>query len=377
MTNSIPLTRSQEELMREFYSFPLRRVLFSKTERNFLWNTFKTTRTFPASLNLEVRCPALAAEIAKSLVSGNLVQSAVFSECVYAQGLADHLGLVEFADCASNFTWLDSSIRALLSSYSMVARYMYRSVDGSRMLIQAGGHGGVDGALISVQDKNVFTIEFKEPGAKTSEPDLPKYSEDGEILLTDEWAGRYPQFVPMMKEQVEKGLNFWSLAGTNIHSFTPASVQQAVSENYSGKKFADVICTEDVTGVLTMIPSNQAHIWADVRGEIRPAGRNHYTVWTPLRLEQEIIRLGGSVTSGVVRIDLSKLVSAKPRGGMGISRYKITPLFFVRSADVAQVQGSAMFKLSDVRQLNPTISAHMFFRELRAAAVKPYYMVGG
>ena len=91
------------------------------------------------------------------------------------------------------------------------------------MLIQAGGCGGIDSALITVMDLNVYTIEFKEPGAKTSEPDLPKYGEDGKIVITDDFISRYPQFEAMLREQ--KDLNFLKLwVGTCMHFLMKVSI---------------------------------------------------------------------------------------------------------------------------------------------------------
>lgn len=347
-------------------------MFLSKYERNELWHSFKTNRT-TANLDFDLRCPALVAELNKALESGNLVQSAVFSECVYAQALADHFGLTEFTNYSKNPRWLTPDLESLVRSYNLVVRYIYKDKTGSRILIQAGGHGGVDGALITVINKNVFTIEFKEPGAKTSEPDLPKYREDGNLILTDSWAGSNPQFIPMVREQIESNLNFWEAAGSNIHNFTPVSIQQAVSDNYASKKFADVICVEDKDAILTMIPSNQAHLWADIRGEIRPAGRNHYSVWTPERLRSIIKERGGSIEEGTIRIPSKSLCTVAPRGGVGISRYKIHPLFFVKASDVQISDGVAFFGIEKVRQLNPTIAAHMFFRELKVDTVKSYY----
>ena len=69
--------------------------------------------------------------------------------------------------------------------------------------------------------------------------------------------------------------------GSNVHDFDPRSVNAAVTKNYQAKKFADVLCTEDKDTRLVMLPINQAQLWAKTEGEIRPAGRNHYAVWTP------------------------------------------------------------------------------------------------
>ena len=113
---------------------------------------------------------------------------------------------------------------------------------------------------------------------KASEPDLPKYGEDGKIKITDNFIERYPQFKDMLLEQ--KNLNFFESMGHNINEFSDESVNLAVTNNYR-KKYADVLCTEDCYGNLVMMPVNQISIWANLEGEIRPAGRNHYKVWTP------------------------------------------------------------------------------------------------
>ncbi|QWC15828.1 hypothetical protein KKR89_16440 [Cellulomonas dongxiuzhuiae] len=373
MPPRIPLTRSQEELISEFYSLPIRRLLLTKQRRDQVWRDFKAQRRLPSNLHLEREGPALVAELEKAVQSGRNIQSAVFSECVYAQALADHFSLTEFTNYTLRPRWLTTDIEALLASYNLFARYIYSNAQATRMLIQAGGHGGVDGALISVVDRNVYTIEFKEPSSKTSEPDLPKYGEDGLLTITDEWRVRYPQFVRMVEDA--KGLNFFDVAGSNYHDFLLESIQVAVTENYSGKKFADVICTEDDFGNLAMIPSNQAGRWADTKGEIRPAGRNHYEVWTPGHLAKTIESLGGTVHNGAVQVPLRRLATATARGGgIAISRYKISPLYFVRAVDVVVHGGAAEFSLANVKQLKPTIAAHMFFRGLNAASVRDYYL---
>lgn len=350
----------------------MNRVFLSKSERNILWDSFRANRK-TVDLNSYHKCPALIAELNKALETGRLLQSAVFSECVYAQALANHFGLTEFTNYSKNPRWLTTDLVLLVNSYNLVVRYIYKNKTGSRILIQAGGYGGVDGALITVINKNVFTIEFKEPVAKTSEPDLPKYGEDGNLILTTSWAGNNSQFIPMVREQIEYNLNFWEAAGNNIHNFSPTSVQQAVSDNYTSKKFADVICVEDKDAILTMIPSNQAHLWADVRGEIRPAGRNDYSVWTPKRLRRIINEMGGCIEDSNIKIPFKNLSVVAPRGGLGVSRYKIHPLFFVRPSAVQIVDGVAIFGIEKVRQLNPTISAHMYFRDLKVDEVKSYY----
>ena len=174
----IPLTKLQKEIMQEFYSIEKTRVIYDKKERQGLWQK-STKKVF---LNLEEifkKCPALAHQINKSYKIKNNIQSAIFSECVYAQTLANMFHLNHFINCSEDRHFIPETINHLLQSYHLVPRYCYSSDDKKRMLIQAGGAGGIDSALISVIDLNIYTIEFKEPKAKTSEPDLPKYIENG------------------------------------------------------------------------------------------------------------------------------------------------------------------------------------------------------
>lgn len=369
----VELTFNQRDIMSEFYSATARRILFGKGERDRLWNAAKAS-AIPDSCRDRIRlCPALLHQIEKHAESGLNIQSAVFSECVYAQALADIFRLSVFRNCMDDASFLPQSVAGLLESYSLRPRYAYMTPDGRRMLVQAGGCGGVDSALITVIDLKIFTIEFKEPGAKTSEPDLPKYGEDGALVVTREFLSRYPQFKAMLDEA--SGLNFFSAIGRNVHDFSPESVHASIVGSYCAKKFADVVCTEDERQLLVMLPINQVSIWARTEGEIRPAGRNHYAVWTPAALERFLKDLGASLCDGTVEVSARKLTPVRPRGGHGISRYKINPLFFVRAADVAVDEGTglASFKLAAVRQLNPTIAGKMFFEGLSYDAVKAHY----
>ncbi len=323
----IPLSGQQSKIMKEFYACSKTRVLLDKCKRQDLWR-MATRRNNSLNFDeLKEKCPALEHQIRRSYETGNNIQSAVFSECVYAQTFANMFALPLFVNCAENASFIPEPIIALLNSYSLVPRYVYSSANKGRMLIQAGGCNGIDSALITVLDLDIYTIEFKEPAAKTSEPDLPKYREDGNLLVTKEFLTKYPQFEEMLKEQ--QGLNFFELMGNNMHKFSAQSVHIAVANNYT-KKYADVICTEDAEGYLVMLPVNQISEWADIGGEIRPAGRNHYKVWTPKALERFLKEKNATIEHGMVTIKKKELTERKQRGGNGrVSGYKINPLFFV------------------------------------------------
>ncbi len=314
MNNGIPLTKLQKEIMSEFYSVKPMRVIFDKLERTEFWKKAISRRKDIDYALLDLKCPALSHQIKKSYESSKNIQSAVFSECVYAQTFANMLNLNHFVNCLENTDFIPETIKQLLKSYYLFPRYAYSNEEKSRMLIQAGGCNGIDSALISVIDLNIYTIEFKETVAKTSEPDLPKYNEDGILRVTDDFLIRNPQFEEMLKEQ--KGLNFFEVMGSNINNFSKESVNIAVSNNYT-KKYADVICTEDINGYLVMMPVNQISKWANIEGEIRPAGRNHYNVWTPNTLKKFLHNKNAIFNENTITINIKELGIRAERGGNG------------------------------------------------------------
>ena len=369
----IPLTKLQKEIMQEFYLVPATKVIYNKSERQNLWK-LATARSNSLNFDeLKNKCPALEHQIQKSYQSGKNIQSAVFSECVYAQTFANMMNLDIFVNCYEKKDFIPEPVVRLLTSYHLVPRYVYSTRNRQRMLIQAGGCDGIDSALITVIDLVIYTIEFKEASAKTSEPDLPKYKEDGILVVTEKWIQNNPQFKAMLAEQ--KGLNFFKVMGRNINNFSKESIDIAVSNNYSAaKKYADVICTEDTKGFLVMIPTNQASVWANIEGEIRPAGRNHYNVWTPNALKKFIIQKGGTINGDIVTINKSNLDERRERGGnKKLSGYKVTPLFFVYVNDCVERNGILTFDIKKMQQLNPTIAGKMFFKKLFHKDVKSYY----
>ncbi len=367
-----PLTKMQQEIMREFYSSTPTKVIYNKHERDDLWKSAKNKSEILDLDSIKAKCPALEHRIRISYTLGNNIQSAVFSECVYAQTYANILGLSVFANCCEQPDFIPSKIISLLSSYHLTPRYAYSTEDKCRMLIQAGGCNGIDSALISVSDLNIYTIEFKEPGAKTSEPDLPLYGEDGKLSMTDVWLQDNPQFKAMTDEQTN--LNFFEVMGSNVHNFSQYSVELAVRNNYNTiKKYADVVCTEDRHGKLVMIPTNQISEWAEIKGEIRPAGRNHLPTWTPLALRKFLSDKGAKINGNDVILDKSACGVRKQRGGNKISGYKINSLFFVYAYDCTETDGFLKFDIRAVRQLKPTIAGIILFKNLYYGKVKAYY----
>ena len=367
------LTGRQANLLKFFYSMPNEHVGLAKKDRDLLWKEYKKNYAVPTDPRLKL-FPALLNEIQRAAEKKRPIQSAVFSECVYAQTLANMLGLREFEKCLDEVSNIPPQAQMFIDLHKLKPRYIYKSSHSKELLIQAGGAGGVDSALVRLKSNECFTIEYKEATSKISEPDLPKYSEDGYIASDEEFQAKNSQFEAMLKEQSDRKLNIWEIVGKNVNFFDLTNMRKAVRDNYSAGKFADVICVEDKLGHLTMLPANQVDIWAELRGEIRSAGRNNFEVWTPLKLTQIIKKSGGKVCEGLVTLPSTMFQTSKKRGGNDdVSRYKINPLFFVRKENVTIKNEEIVFKLSDVRQNKPTISVHLRFKNLDINKVRLHY----
>jgi len=369
------LTTLQKRVLKRFYGSPARKISLDKIQRDSIWKSFVQRREIENENLLKHNNPALYAEIARALTKGKNIQPAVFSECIYSQELARIFELSNFQDHLEN-----SSMRVDLSGIenpklgSLTIRYSYQNSENLDLLVQAGGASGVDCAFYSKAENELAMIELKEPYARTSDGNLPKYGEDGYIVNSEKFANKYPQLVPMLEEHIKKHLNAFEHLGSNVNVFSEKNIEKAVSENYSGEKFADFICTEDIDGYLVMLPSIDVARWATLEGEIRPSGRNHAKVWTPLRLKSVLTNKGASIHESKVELALSEIKTSNARGSSNVSRYKIDPAFFVYERDIKISGEKIQFKIDSVRQLIPSITAKMNFKSLNYDSAKAFYM---
>jgi hypothetical protein len=167
--------------------------------------------------------------------------------------------------------------------------------------------------------------------------------------------------------------NIFDHVGKNYPHFLPENVESAVTENYSGEKFADFICTEDALGYLVLIPASHVSNWAKLSGELRPTGRNSCAVWTPNKLISVLKEKGGSVKGETVSMPIASFKQAKARGGEKVSRFKISPLFFLYSNKIENSRGKIIFQIGAVKQNIPTITTKMNFKKLQISEVKDFY----
>lgn len=370
-TKKIQLTKSQKEIMKNFYQTKPTQTVLLKSEYKNIWKKLRNSEVIQNIKDINSKCPAIICEIEKSKINNKNLQSAVFSECVYAQTLANIFKLTEFYNYSFDSSILTKELIGLLKSYFLSPRYVYTNIDKSHILIQAGGCDGVDSALIQVLDNSVFSIEFKEQFSRATSADLPKYDEDGVLKITKQFLEKYPWYKDMINEH--KTLNIFEMAGQNITDFSKESIRKAVVNSYrTTKKFADVIVTVDKNEDLTMLPANQVDVWAKLKGELR-AARNKSRVWTPNKLKEIITEIGGKLYDNKIIISKDKITIAKARGNTNESRYKITPIFFVYTSDCSEENNDIVFNIQNVWQLKPVITAIMHFHNLHIENVKSYY----
>ena len=349
--------------------------LLNKVNRQKIVNDFKDQRSLNKFAHLKEKCPAMYEEIRKALDNKKNIQPGVFSECAYSQTLAAQMQLSTFEIHLNNKFHLEnlsSSIREKIENLKV--RYSFSSQDSKTILLQAGGAEDVDCAIIFFDLDEIIKIEFKESRAKISEPDLPRYGEDGYIMKSEIFHKQYPQFESMLEEQIQNRLNVFEHLGRNVHNFSEKSLIKAVDENYRNQKFADLIITEDEQGRLLPIATNDIAKFAKLKGELRPTGRNSYPVWTPNKLIQTITEKSGKIKNEIAEMPISSLAIAKARGSNKISRYKISQLFFIRQEYIEKSGNLVKFKLINVEQNISSISVIIDLSHLRFLDLKTYYL---
>ncbi len=375
MADTKILNTNQRMLISKFYESTPVKVRLSQVEREALWEKFKKNRDITNYEHLKEFIPGIYAELTKALTNNKKIQAAVFSECVYSQALADKFKLSIFKNHIKNKEEkFDATQLKIVNKMNLTVRYSYSHNDKKTILLQAGGGKGVDCALVSSEYEVAMMIEFKEPYARTSTPNLPKYAEDGYLVSSDKFQGKYPQFKSMVEEQISKKLNIFDHLGRNVDNFSATSIATAVSESYRDEKFADFICTEDALGYLVILPLSDAHKWATLEGELRPSGRNSVKVWTPKKLLDTLKIHGAKIEGDVVKIPTKDLELRKARGGENISGLKITPLFWVKIADVKFDGDISIFNISRIRQHVPDITAKMNFSKINFEELKNHYL---
>lgn len=359
------IDKKVKNLLKDFYSAGKQKPLLTKKERKPLEELKKSDNYKQINIS---NLPAVEEEIKKYKKSGKNPQGGIFTEAVFSQNLADieNLDKFEIADEKN----IPDNISLLLNGNKTKPRYFYSKNNSEYpILIEAGSAKDTDSTFINAE-KNIIKIEYKDPHAKISEIDLGKvaYSDEsgGKIeinkILFENAKPNLVVFQAMLNDAAN--LNFFELEGSNFNSFNENSVEIAITNNYQSSKKADVYMTENDSEELLMMPVEDVRLWSKSEGEIRPAGRNSTSLWTPKHFFEKVSDLGGEIGNNFISIPLENIKTSSQRGGISAntSRYKIGSLYFIKSENVVVYNDEKVsFDIKNVRQLIPTITAKIDF----------------
>lgn len=298
---------------------------------------------------------------------------------MYTYDLASILKLPNVIKCDSGAFHLPSVAVEQLKKRKMNPRYAYFDNSRNEFLIQAGGPNAVDACYVSVSDKKILWIEYKEPDAKFGEADL-LYDDSGLLLKSPLFQKKHSHFVPMLDEALIANLNIfeYSSKAKNFNEFRESTVADAIV-NYFKDSDETIVVSEDAdSNLVPFLAKDLPRFSSKIQGEIRSAGRNSKSIFTNTHFRQTFGILGGKISvSGECSIDTSNVTSFRyARGGVKgtVTGIKLSSLYFVRMSNLIEVNGQYLFSIGDVKQLKSSIATKCFNSQIRFDDVKKHYL---
>ena len=298
-------------------------------------------------------------------------QGGMLTECVFADYLARVLGAnATYVNCdQEDISRYANVVNAVTERVPRaLPRFMMQSADGRTTIVQLGGPNATDCAIVG-DGRLLACCEFKDKTAKAGEFDLME-DEDGKLVADektlDEMMEQMPSIIPII-DDFNANDSLHNHIGHNIK--LSEAEQRKIFHDYIHRGQIDAIMTfgKDDRPVLIDTHNDALDQCIQTRGgEIRTAGRNHKSVFTPKYLEQTIANSEAFHDNGNGSYSIAETVAeraslfVKKRGGTDVSRLRISNVFFVPIKDVRHDgNGLLTFRIKDVRQLKPTISAHL------------------
>ena len=376
------------QFLKDVYSRENNTVLTSvqiKEIEDFYKKNYKTTDNFNEFLFLN---PSIAknikkikgvnAEVERQFKSKKLLQEGTLCECVLAQTIAKIYNLNDFADLFHTY------IRELPANiiYSLrddenkiLCRYLYYNKDNpNTFLIQYGNPTKYDADLYI--NNQIVKLEFKDKFARIGEKET-EYNEEGKLIYTEEFATKNPVYLPIINK-FNKEKNLIDLS-TNYPLYDE-EIRKSIFKAYFKNLGFDVLVSLDDSNQLIAItedcidlPEEKKMISLD-GSEIRRAGKNDYTVFTPKLLQKSITDIKGIIKDDTVSIPIANMENRIYKGKL--TGKKINHLFFVTLEKIENKDDKYIFSLNDVRQLKPTLSAHMHIIASRKELIE-YYKKSG
>lgn len=292
------------------------------------------------------------------------LQPAILNECFVAQTLANKLELENFIDADEKQENIPTQLfEALIKAKggeleAALPRYIYFSNKKGIVLLQYGDSSSID--AVFVKDGYRVRLEIKEEKAKLGEYDL-NYDENGKLLPTPNIIDNHSEYIAFI-DKFNEETDVFSYIGRNYKigdQLDDNLLNKIVSSVFDMKKI-DLYILQKGNSVFA-VPTNNLLSCVDVsESEIRTAGRNSYTVFTPNRLKQLINELGGTIENDIVTLPYVSANATKGRGKDTVTRYKINSLFLVKIENITIHENKVSFNLDKVKQNKATISIHLY-----------------
>lgn len=359
------------KFIQDVYAKPNKTILSSKEikqiEKLYKEN-YKTVNTFSEflSLNPEIgkkikRVNGVREEIKRQLKDKKQLQTGTICECVLAQTIANMYNLNCFADIFHTYVRdLPANILNRLrgDNNKILCRYIYYNKnDLTTFLIQYGNPTRYDADLYL--DNKIVKLEFKDRVARAGERETA-YDENGKLIYDEKFATQNSEYIPLI-EKFNSETNMIDLDG-NYKNFDEKSKRGILKSYFDNLGFEAFVSIDNKNQLIAItkdcVETQDGLEILSLKGsEIRNSGKNPYAVFTPILLETSINKINGIMDGEDVIIPVENMLDRKNNGK--ITGKKINRLFFAFLKDIKKEGENYVFKLNKVRQLKPTLSAHV------------------
>lgn len=304
---------------------------------------------------------SVRAEVERQFEIKKRLQSGTLCECIIAETIANMYNLDCFADVFHTYIRdLPANIIYKLrdDNNRILCRYIYyNNEDLNTFLIQYGNPTRYDADLY-IDDKKV-KLEFKDKISRAGEKET-EYDNDGKLIYNDKFAAENPDYIPLIERFNEKN-NIVDLNGN--YKINDDEDRKKILKSYFKNLGFEVLVSLDDNNQLVAITEdcienkeNKKFLSLD-GSEIRRAGKNSYGVFTKELLFKSIRKLDGVINDDIVKISCDKMVDRV--NNKKVTGKKINHLFYVKINKIKEIDGYFTFDLKDVKQLKPTLCAHM------------------
>lgn len=316
-------------------------------------------------------------EVIKQLSIGRALQPGILFECVLSQSLAHIFGLSNYMNLQS-MEYLQLA-QDIFSNYGTLidinkARYIYFSLNDEKKvesaLIQQGSPDTCDALWVS--DGVVLKLEFKDVPALLLDVDLI-YDDQGKIVIDDNILENHPYCAQILTEFNKTNTIFEYFSNNIKLSFDHNERVNLINKFIQNKNIDMLITANKQNNIIGMEPSdfnlkaNGKYLISTYGSEIRTTGKNHRThAFTKEFLDDSLSELGvekflrnGQTYCRVHKENTHVVGPIIGRGKNEITRFKLSPAFFLRWKDVTMNGDYIEFMEDAINQSKMGISVHI------------------